>query len=130
LGHVERCAVLLHLVDATQENLIDAYQTIRTELAAYDDNLAQKQEIVALTKCDALTEDVLAEKIATLKTVCADVRPISAVTGLNIQSLNDTLLNIIDGDANRQNGPDDDEADDKADDTADKGGWHPLADTL
>jgi GTP-binding protein len=42
LGHVERCAVLLHLVDATQENLIDAYQTIRTELAAYDDNLAQK----------------------------------------------------------------------------------------
>jgi hypothetical protein len=58
------------------------------------------------------------------------VRPISAVTGLNIQSLNDTLLNIIDGDANRQNGPDDDEADDKADDTADKGGWHPLADTL
>ena len=130
LGHVERCAVLLHLVDATQENLIDAYQTIRTELAAYDDNLAQKQEIVALTKCDALTEDVLEEKIATLKTVCADVRPISAVTGLNIQSLNDTLLNIIDGDANRQNGPDDDEADDKADDTADKGGWHPLADTL
>ena len=125
LGHVERCAVLLHLVDATQDNLAEAYQTIRTELAAYDDNLAQKPELVALTKCDALTDDVLAEKRQQLETVCdGDIRTISAVTGLNMQELNDTLLTIIDGDGDTAS------EDDEGADGTDGGAWHPLADTL
>ena len=124
LGHVERCAVLLHLVDATQEDLVGAYQIIRNELAAYDDGLSQKQEIVALTKCDALTDEILAEKLATLQAVCdTPVRQISAVTGLNMQELNDTLLGIIDNKGKTASDspfPSDDDADDDAP-------WHPLA---
>ncbi|HWP15131.1 MAG TPA: GTPase ObgE, partial [Xanthobacteraceae bacterium] len=52
LGHVERCRVLLHLVDATCEHAGKAYKTVRTELDAYEGNLADKIEIVALNKID------------------------------------------------------------------------------
>ena len=59
LGHVERCGVLLHLVDATGENAGNAYQAIRRELAAYGGGLAEKAEIVALSKVDAVDEETL-----------------------------------------------------------------------
>jgi GTP-binding protein len=62
LGHVERCGVLIHLVDGTQENVAGAYKTVRRELALYDGELAGKRELVALNKCDALSEDEIAEK--------------------------------------------------------------------
>jgi GTP-binding protein len=69
LGHVERCGVLLHLVDATQEteDMIEAYHTIRAELKTYGHGLETKAEILALNKVDALTEDVIAEREAALK---------------------------------------------------------------
>ncbi len=54
LGHVERCRVLLHLVDGTSEHAGKAYKTVRHELEAYGDGLGDKPEIVALTKVDAL----------------------------------------------------------------------------
>ena len=54
LGHVERCGVLLHLVDGTQDDPVEAYRTIRAELEAYGGGLAEKPEIVAVTKSDAL----------------------------------------------------------------------------
>jgi GTP-binding protein len=54
LGHVERCRVLLHLVDGTQEDVAEAYRTVRSELAAYGGGLEGKPEIVALSKRDAL----------------------------------------------------------------------------
>src|SRR5690606_10608256 len=54
LGHVERCRVLLHLVDATGDDPVGAYRTIRAELAAYGHGLADKPEILALSKIDAL----------------------------------------------------------------------------
>ena len=57
LGHVERCRVLLHLVDATSEHAGKAYKTVRTELEAYEGHLAEKIEIVALNKIDAVTPD-------------------------------------------------------------------------
>ena len=57
LGHVERCRVLLHLVDATGEDVAGAYRTVRAELKAYGAGLEKKKEIVALSKCDALDED-------------------------------------------------------------------------
>ena len=57
LGHIERCGVLLHLVDGTQENVDHAYQTVRAELEAYGHGLAEKPEIVCLNKVDALAED-------------------------------------------------------------------------
>ncbi len=67
LGHVERCRVLLHLVDATCEHAGKAYKTVRAELEAYDEHLADKIEIVALNKIDAVTPEHLKEQKARLK---------------------------------------------------------------
>ena len=67
LGHVERCRVLLHLVDGTGEHAGEAYKTVRAELEAYGQGLADKQEIVALTKIDALTPEVIKQQAARLK---------------------------------------------------------------
>src|SRR5687767_10151417 len=69
LGHVERCRVLLHLVDATAEDVATAYRTVRTELKAYGADLAKKKEVVALSKCDALDEATIAAKLEELKAV-------------------------------------------------------------
>ncbi|MDP9138752.1 MAG: GTPase ObgE [Pseudomonadota bacterium] len=55
LGHVERCAVLLHLIDITADDPVAAYDTVRRELAAYGGGLSSKPEIVALNKADAVT---------------------------------------------------------------------------
>jgi GTP-binding protein len=57
LGHVERCRVLLHLVDGTADDPAEAYRVIREELAAYGHGLDEKPEVVALSKADALTPE-------------------------------------------------------------------------
>jgi GTP-binding protein len=57
LGHVERTRVLLHLVSATEENVAQAYQTVRNEVKAYGHGLDEKPELVALSKCDVLTDE-------------------------------------------------------------------------
>jgi GTPase len=67
LGHVERCRVLLHLIDGTVEHAGQAYATVRAELDAYGHGLEDKQEIVALNKADALTEAQLKQQITRLK---------------------------------------------------------------
>ena len=64
LSHVERCRVLLHLVEGTSEHAGEAYKTVRHELEAYGHGLAEKPEIVALSKADALDEDTLKEQLA------------------------------------------------------------------
>jgi len=79
LGHVERCRVLLHLVDATTEHAGKAYKTVRAELEAYAGTLADKIEIVALNKIDAVTADELKKqkdrlKRAARKTPLSDFR--------------------------------------------------------
>jgi len=66
LGHVERCSVLLHLVDATREDVAAAYRTVRAELKAYGAGLERKKEIVALSKCDAADGAQLPAKVAAL----------------------------------------------------------------
>ena len=82
LGHVERCRVLLHLVDVTEMDIAGAYRTVRAELKAYGAGLAKKKEIVALSKCDALDEATLAAKAAELRAVSRK-KPLllSAVSG-------------------------------------------------
>ena len=66
LGHLERCRVLLHLVDGTQDDPAEAYRVIRQELGAYGAGLDEKPEIVALSKADALEPAVAAERRAAL----------------------------------------------------------------
>ena len=55
LGHVERCAVLLHLVDGAAGDVVRAWRTVREELAAYGGGLADKPELIGLNKLDAMT---------------------------------------------------------------------------
>ena len=96
LGHVERCRVLLHLVDATSEDVAGAYRTIRAELKAYGGGLASKKEIVALSKCDALDEATIAARATELKAV-ARKKPLvlSAVSGQGVKEVLTALAREI-----------------------------------
>jgi GTP-binding protein len=97
LGHVERCRVLLHLVDATGDDLAAAYRTIRTELTAYGHGLDEKPEILALSKIDALpAKDI--EKAARKLAKAAGTAPIalSAVSGEGMENALRLLAREID----------------------------------
>jgi GTP-binding protein len=96
LGHVERCAVVLHLVDATQDDVVGAWRTIRAELAAYGHGLVDKPEIVALSKADAVPAKELAAKRAKLQR--AAKRPVitlSGVAGTGVPAAMAALYGVI-----------------------------------
>lgn len=96
LGHVERTAVLLHLVDGTQEDVVDAYKTIRHELQEYGGGLADKAEILALNKIDALTPEELEEKVKALEEISGHkCFAVSAASHTNIRPLLFALLHQI-----------------------------------
>ncbi len=96
LGHVERCRVLLHLVDATSEHAGKAYKTVRGELEAYGGQLAGKIEIVALNKIDAVTSDELKKQRDRLKRA-AKKTPllVSAATGAGVKEALRALAGVI-----------------------------------
>jgi GTPase len=85
LGHVERCKVLLHLVDVTDEDVAEAYRTVRRELKAYGAGLDKRREIVALSKCDAADDATIARKSEELRKA-ARKKPLelSAVSGRGV----------------------------------------------
>jgi len=115
LGHVERCRVLLHLVDATGEDAGKAYKIIRAELDAYGHGLEDKIEIVALSKIDAVTPEILKEQKAKLKRA-AKKEPllVSAASNKGVTEILRALAVIID---NNRNGDAEVSAEEKA--------WHP-----
>ena len=88
LGHVERCRVILHLVDATETDMdvATAYKTVRRELKAYGGELVDKKEIVALSKCDAVDAKTLVERVEALRKA-ARKKPLilSAVAGIGVK---------------------------------------------
>ena len=81
LGHVERCAVLLHLVDATSDDVAADWRTVIAELEAYAGPLAEKPRITALNKVDALGEEARAERRAALEAAAGEVMEMSGATG-------------------------------------------------
>jgi GTP-binding protein len=89
LGHVERTAVLIHLVDCTQTDVAEAWRTVRHELEAYGAGLGDKPEILALSKVDALDPDTLAMQKEALE--AASGRPVSLVSGVSGQGVKDLL---------------------------------------
>jgi len=80
LRHVERTLVLVHLVDAWQNDIPEAYQTIEKELAAYSDELIKRPRVVVLTKIDGLDEDIIADQLKTLKKVIPAKTPLFAIS--------------------------------------------------
>ncbi|MEO1001236.1 MAG: GTPase ObgE, partial [Pseudomonadota bacterium] len=85
LGHIERCAVLLHLVDATSEDVAADWAVVVEELAAYGHGLAEKPRVTALSKIDALDGETLAERRAALASVAGEVHVLSAVAGQGVE---------------------------------------------
>jgi GTP-binding protein len=89
LGHVERAGVLIHLVDATQDDVVGAWRTVRTELEAYGEGLADRAEILCLNKIDALDDEERAEKAAALEAACG--RPPRLISGVSGEGVQDAL---------------------------------------
>jgi GTPase len=96
LGHVERCRVLLHLVDGAGGDAGAVYRTVRAELSAYGHGVAEKPEIVALTKADAMTAADIKQQVGRLKRA-AKTQPlvVSAVSGEGVTDLLRALLKVI-----------------------------------
>ena len=96
LGHVERCRVLVHLIDGTLDDVAGAYQTVRREVEAYGGGLAEKPELVALNKADALSDEDKAEKQELLALASgAEVAVISGISGDGLQTLMAVLFGVI-----------------------------------
>jgi GTP-binding protein len=104
LGHVERCRVLLHLVDAGGAHAGESYKTVRRELEDYGAGLIEKPEIVALSKIDAVDAETLKTQMARLKRAAKQTPlSISAITHQNVDEVLRALLAEID--AQRQTVP-------------------------
>jgi len=96
LGHVERTGALLHLVDATGEDAAAAWKTLRQELNAYGHGLAERPEIIALTKIDALTPEAIAEQKKKLKRASKqEPLLLSSHSGEGVETVLRTLLKTI-----------------------------------
>lgn len=100
LGHIERCGVLLHLVDGTQDNVAEAYKVIRGELRQYGHGLTDKAELVVLNKCDALDEaEIESKRKALMKAAFGrkkgHVFTMSGVTGQGVQDVLRALRDVI-----------------------------------
>ena len=96
LGHVERCAVILHLVDGAAGDVVRAWRTVREELAAYGGGLAEKPELIGLNKIDAMTKREISARAAALRK--ASGRPVmllSGVTGQGVPEVLRALQNMI-----------------------------------
>ncbi len=116
LGHVERCRLLLHLVDVAGDDPADAWRVVRGELDAYGADLAAKPEIVALSRADLTDATQLAKvKKAVDKASGSDAIAISAPTGQGIEALLDAIVERL-GDVPEQN----------TDELADERPWSPL----
>jgi len=94
LGHVERCRVLLHLIDGTDEDVSANYKTIRAELKAYGAGLSRKPEIIALNKCDAINAADIKKKVAALKKVSK--KPVHVISAVSHKGVNEVLRLIAD----------------------------------
>ncbi|HEY7809065.1 MAG TPA: GTPase ObgE [Allosphingosinicella sp.] len=98
LGHVERTKVLLHLVDANNEDVGEAYRIVSEELEAYGEGLEEKAVVVALNKCDTLDAELIAALSDELEEA-AGVRPLplSGATGEGVEAVLDMLLRHLNG---------------------------------
>ena len=96
LGHIERCAVLLHLIDGTQADPVETYRTVRAELEGYGGGLVDKPEIVALNKMDAMTPQAKTSRIKALaRAIGKEPLLISGATGEGVPEALRALANTI-----------------------------------
>ncbi len=121
LGHVERTAVLIHLVDITQDDIVGAWKTVRTELEAYGEGLGERTEIVALSKIDAVDAETAQWRVEEFREATGITpRLVSGVSGQNVRDILRDCWRMV----RRERGEifEDDDADIKADDAP----WSPV----
>ena len=96
LGHVERTSVLLHLIDGTDDDVVKNYETIRNELEIYSPELSDKQEIIAINKCDAVSDEDILDKVKQIESISGQ-KPfiLSGVSGLGLRDVMRALKKII-----------------------------------
>jgi GTP-binding protein len=94
LKHVERCGVILHLIDASSDDVVRDYKIIRKELESYDASLKTKPEIVALNKIDLLSEEEIKEKTKILKKAVGKNKKVFAISGVAQIGLKPVLREI------------------------------------
>lgn len=96
LGHVERCAILLHLIDGTDEDVAESFRIIRNELTSYGHDLDQRPTIIGLNKCDALTSDEIKQKRNILEKLAkTDIYELSGATGSGVKEVLRAMSNTI-----------------------------------
>ncbi|MGD9637946.1 MAG: GTPase ObgE [Alphaproteobacteria bacterium] len=96
LKHIERCHVLLHMVDGTDEDYLENYKVVRNELLQYGKGIENKLEIVALNKIDSLTEKEIKKKQTKLSKICGKkVFEISSIAGLGMKELLGELFKSV-----------------------------------
>ncbi|GAA0733593.1 GTPase ObgE [Sphingomonas japonica] len=96
LGHIERCRVLLHLIDANDADVAESYRIVRDELDAYGAGLTDKQVVVALNKIDTLDDELIEALSAELEAASgAEVIPISGASGVGVDWVLDKLIEAI-----------------------------------
>lgn len=96
LRHIERTAVIVHLVEAYNEDVAEAYMTIKEELKAYQPALTKRPEIVALTKIEGLDEEIINDLLAQLRRVAPAKTKLLAISSQSGQGLNELLFGIKD----------------------------------
>jgi len=110
LGHVERCRVLLHLVDATGNDPVKAWKVLREELKAYGGGLSDKPEIVGLTKLDATPKDYADELADALRAEGAGtILQLSSVSGEGVTTVLRSLMSVIEDAVAEENRPEEEE---------------------
>ena len=95
LGHVERCRVIIHVLDGNSNNIKKDYDLIRKELALYDAGLEDKKELVALNKCDCLDDELIEAQLSELGLDRKNVFPISAAAQQGLQPLLSKTLTCL-----------------------------------
>lgn len=94
LRHVERTAVLVHLIDIYNESVVDAYQTIQAELKSYKVDLTKRPQIVALTKIEGFDEEMLQDRVAELRTVVPKTTKVKAISAPSKQGVSELLFEV------------------------------------
>ncbi len=124
LGHIERCRVLLHLIDATGDDPAEAWRIVMDELTAYGGGLDEKPQIVVLNKADLLDAELMADIAEQLTEAGAeDIRCISGATGDGVEDLLDAILPLL-GEAATGGAEGATEEEDEGDDGATT--WSPI----
>jgi GTP-binding protein len=120
LGHIERCRVILHLVDVNEADVAEAYRTVRREMRAYGAGLDKKREVVALSKCDTVTpEEAEAQAVKLQKAARKKPIVLSAVGHIAVDKVLQRLVRIL-------NEESESESDEDAQSAGEQSRWSPL----